>query len=124
MEEKRIESRVNASMVIAFSSAGDFLFATVKNISSSGVFIETETLLSVDTELAMRLSLPSDLETLDIAGRVVWVKQASGEASAGMGIEFLKMSYDHKKKIHAFVEQQAGELEHARRCERFTESFN
>ncbi len=124
MEDKRIEPRINTSMALAFSSSGDFLFAMIKNISSTGVFIETDTVLSVDTELALRLSLPPDTEMMDIAGRVVWVKQASGESPAGMGVEFIKMSYAHKRKLHAFVEQKAGEFEHAQRCERFVESFN
>ena len=123
MEEKRIASRIKASMVLAFSSAGDFLFANVKDISCSGVFVETETMLSVDTELALRIRLPLDLEMMDIAGRVVWVKQSSSESPSGMGIEFVKMSHAHKRKINTFIEEQCRQLDQARRCERFTESF-
>lgn len=110
MTEKRIEPRFTTSTAIAFSSEGDFLFATISNISSSGVFIKTEALLPVATELALRIRLPEDLETMDIEGRVVWAKQASSASPAGMGVEFIRMSYAHKRRINAFVEAYAGEL--------------
>jgi uncharacterized protein (TIGR02266 family) len=120
--EKRIAPRIKVSTAVAFSSAGDFLLADVMNISGSGVFIKTATVLPVATELALRIRLPEDLETMDIDGRVVWAKQASSASPAGMGVEFIKMSHDHKSKINAFVEKRAGELSRQRCCKSQTET--
>jgi uncharacterized protein (TIGR02266 family) len=104
MFDKRIAPRIPTSMVVALSKAGDFLCATIMNISSSGAFIKTETVLPVDTELALRIRLPEDLEIMDIVGKVVWEKQASNVSPAGMGIEFIRILSKDRRKIHCFVE--------------------
>jgi uncharacterized protein (TIGR02266 family) len=104
MFEKRKTHRIQTSMAVAFSKAGDFLSANIMNISSSGVFIETETVLPPETELALRIRLPEDLEIMDIVGKVVWTKQMNHASPPGMGIQFTKISARHYQKIHCFVE--------------------
>lgn len=104
MTEKRRAPRVKTSMAVAFSSAGDFLCASIMDISCRGIFIKNETVLPVDTELALRFRLPEDLDIMDIAGKVVWAKQASKESPAGMGIEFVRISSENRRKILSFVE--------------------
>jgi hypothetical protein len=71
MSDMRMVPRIITSMVVALSKAGDFLCANIMNISSSGAFIKTETVLQVDTELAVFIRIPEDLEIMDIVGKVV-----------------------------------------------------
>jgi Tfp pilus assembly protein PilZ len=91
-------------------------------MSRDGVLIRTDMLLAIDAELALRIRLPGDSETMYIKGRVVWLQQASKSSPAGMGVEFITMPYDHKRKINAFVEERAGELRQTVRCESLTGS--
>ena len=116
MLQKRAASRIKTSMVVAFSSAGDFLCGTIMNISCSGVFIKTETILPVDTELALRISFPHDLEIMDIVGRVVWRKQASCVHPAGLGIEFVGTSSEDRRKINSFIESCLREMQKGHAC--------
>ena len=116
MFQKRGASRIKTSVAVAFSSAGDLLCGNIMNISCKGVFIETETVLPVDTELALRISFPHDLEIMDIAGRVAWAKQASDKSPAGVGIEFVGISFENKRKINSFVESCLAERQKGHAC--------
>jgi uncharacterized protein (TIGR02266 family) len=116
MFDKRIAPRIKTSMIVALSKAGDFLCANIMNISSSGAFIKTETVLPVDTELSLRIRLPDDLEIMDIVGKVVWQKQASTMTPAGLGIEFLSIASKDRNKIHSFVERCRQKMQEGNPC--------
>ena len=119
MTENRCAPRLKTSMAVAFSSAGDFLCGHIMNISCSGLFINTETVLPPDTELALRIRLPDDLESMDIVGRVVWAKQATKAYPAGMGIEFIRIPLEDRMKIERFVDEQTRELNESGRLKSF-----
>ena len=105
MIDARRTCSITTSMSVAFSSVGDFLCARILNLSSSGAFIETDTVLPMSTDLAMRIRLPDDMETMEIVGRVVWAKHASACSPAGMGVEFINLTHAYQQKISAFVEE-------------------
>ena len=86
------------------------------DISCRGIFIKNKTVLPVDTELALRIRLPEDLEIMDIVGRVVWAKQASNVTPAGIGIEFINISSKDRRKIHCFVESCRQEMQESNPC--------
>lgn len=111
MIENRKAPRITTSMAIAFSSNGNFVCGNIINLSVSGLFIKTETVLPVDTELALSIRLPEDLEIMDIAGKVVWGKQASKVSPAGIGIEFVSISSKDRRKIHSFIERGRKEMQ-------------
>ena len=114
MFDKRHAPRIKTTMAIAFSSAGDFLCGHIMDISCSGVFLHTETVLPVDTELALRIRLPYDLVSMDITGRVAWTKQSTNASPSGMGVEFLKMAWEDRKRIERFVEERIRKLNQSR----------
>ena len=45
------------------------------NVSTGGVFIETATILPVDTTLALEFILPQNVETIECDARVAWVNR-------------------------------------------------
>jgi uncharacterized protein (TIGR02266 family) len=106
MVGSRRDYRIGISTGAAFGRAGseDFFFGDIINICRNGFFMKTETILPVDTELKLRIRLPEDIELLDITGRVVWAKQASSVAPAGMGIEFVQQSAEAMNIIAHFVD--------------------
>ena len=104
MVGKRRDQRITTSSATAFSESGDFFFGDIINICRNGFFVKTDTLLPVDTELTLRIKPAEDMKIMDIAGRVVWAKQASAASPPGMGIEFVRESPEVINKITHFVD--------------------
>jgi len=65
----------------------------LSDISVGGVFLETDALLPIDTELHLEFPLRSESPPIQCKGRVAWLNNAShlrkDYAAAGMGIEFI-----------------------------------
>lgn len=106
MLEKRRTPRIDISLPIAFSYNGKTIRGNTSNISREGMFILTDTVLPVDAEIALFFQLPDDAEMMQVDSRVAWTKMVSSKAPAGMGIAFIRMSYEHRKKITDFLKQQ------------------
>jgi uncharacterized protein (TIGR02266 family) len=107
MVDRRRTPRIKASMPIALNYNDHVSCCKSIDISYDGMFILTDAALPPDAEVVLRFRLPDDSELLNIESRVVWTKQVSNLAPAGMGIEFIRMSYDHRRKITAFVQLRA-----------------
>lgn len=108
MIEKRRTPRIDVSLPVAFSYSGKNIHGTSSNISRDGMFILTDTVLPVDAEIALVFQLPGDAAMLQVDSRVTWTKLVSNKAPAGVGVAFIRMSYDHRKKIAGFIERRLG----------------
>lgn len=107
MRDIRGSIRIATGMAVAFSSAGEMSYGTIMNMGVGGIFLKTTDVQPVDTELALRIRLPDDLQTMDIAGRVVWEKKDSCTTPSGMGIEFIRLSPANRRRIEQFVAVRA-----------------
>ena len=93
--KKGIKSEVHAAEHVSFSSAVD--------LSKGGVFISTPEPLSNGSEVTMSIHMPGHGE-VEVKGVVKWVRsEESDSEKAGMGIEFVNVSSDLKKKLDDFV---------------------
>jgi uncharacterized protein (TIGR02266 family) len=105
MEERRHACpRIKIDFKITFQYSGTTVSADILNLSSGGIFIKTDNPPPVDATFSLRFHLPGDPEPLAIEGQVVWVKQESKAVPSGMGVQFIKISPWHKKRLQAFVE--------------------
>jgi uncharacterized protein (TIGR02266 family) len=81
------------------------------NVSTGGVFIETATLLPVDTILAVEFILPQNVETIRCEGRVAWLNRPEQMMNPtlpiGMGLQFLNLSPNHMKAIREYIKKEA-----------------
>jgi Tfp pilus assembly protein PilZ len=102
------------------SGGGVFIRVPLRNLSGDGVFIKTKNPLPVASTLAIQATLPGDSETLDIEGRVVWIK--INVPDAGMGIEFTKISMQQQEKITSFVERCLREAQEGHASKMATEA--
>jgi len=112
--EKRLRPRITTDMELIVQHSGKYEWSSLRNLSGGGVFIETDNPRPPDSTLSMQIRLPGDSETLDIEGRVIWIKQGSKASAAGMGIEFTKISAEHQDKITFFVESCLREMREMR----------
>ena len=93
--KKGVKSEVYAEEHASFSSAVD--------LSKGGIFIATPEPLSNGSEVNMSLHIPGHGE-VEIKGVVKWARtDETATEKAGMGIEFVNVSSDLKKKIDEFV---------------------
>ncbi len=79
------------------------------NLSAGGVFLESETLLPVNTSLSLEFYLPGPDVTVRCHGRVAWVNSAAlgkqPRLPNGMGIQFLDLAMDYRYAIREFIKQ-------------------
>ena len=91
----REEKRVPKVLSLVFKDRQSFIRAYTGDISSGGLFIKTETPLSVGHQFLLKLQLPGVPNPLQIKCEVVWGrKRESSEPNKppGMGIKFSDMS--------------------------------
>ncbi len=112
-EERRASPRATTKIEIVFKESGAFYKAYMLNVSRGGLFIKTDSPLALETSVLLLLKIPSETETMEIEGRVVWVNPKSRKNSfpKGMGIQFVQMKSEDEEKIKSFVEEHFKEIE-------------
>ena len=81
------------------------------NISTGGVFLETEQVLPPDTALALEFELPTrPPRTVRCQGRVAWANRPdeilNPRLPAGMGLQFLDLSLNDLEAVREFIKAQ------------------
>lgn len=84
----------------------DFTF----NVSSEGIFLATQQLFPVASNVTLEFCLPLTESRIRCEGQVAWVNVAEEEASSyeiptGMGIKFLNLPDDGIQAIRDFVRE-------------------
>ncbi len=102
IERRRFE-RTELLVRVEYSTVDEIFSEFTRDINEGGLFIETEKPRPTGTEVAMRFNLPGSDAPLQTIGRVVWVRSASDDEPAGMGIEFDELSEDDRTRINAMI---------------------
>jgi uncharacterized protein (TIGR02266 family) len=107
--ERRSAERVPLMVPLRyeFESILDFEDVQSRNISRTGLFIQTETAVPLGTEIAFELGLVDGFTLLKGRGRVVRVDSAG--PVAGLGVEFLHLDESMRRLIERIVEVNAEE---------------
>ena len=78
------------------------------DMSTGGLYIQTEHPLPVGEELTLRFSLPNDQKTISCKAQVAWHndpdKPKKPNMPAGMGVQFTDLSLDDLHSIRRFLE--------------------
>lgn len=108
MSEKRREDRVPVELKVGYRTIGSFITDYIINISKGGIFINTSKPLPVGTKIRILFSIPDMPLPFDLIGIVRWINPVghTSHALPGMGIEFLDMEANVKKRIEKFISQQ------------------
>ena len=88
------------------------IMAQTANISQGGVFIRTQNPLDLEEEFFMKLYIPDEQEPIEVLCKVVWVKQYGKESQdlpQGMGVKFLNLQDEFKRRIKEFIKTQKAE---------------
>ena len=74
-------------------------YSSTQDLSSGGLFISTPDPVPPGSEVTLSIKLP-DGEHLSLKGVVRWTKdEGRDDSKAGMGIEFVDLTEDDRKKI-------------------------
>ena len=92
--------RKNCLLNVAYSTGGQEYKDYILNISTVGVFIETDKKLSVDQGMALTFKLPTYQQPLTLEGVVAWI------GNKGVGIRFTNLSPYQEEVIHSYIEKE------------------
>jgi uncharacterized protein (TIGR02266 family) len=77
------------------------------NMSSGGVFIETDTTLPVDTVLLVKFKLPDTDTIIACNARVAWINEAGRPTNyslpPGIGLQFVDLSLEDMHAIRDYL---------------------
>jgi uncharacterized protein (TIGR02266 family) len=103
--DQRDSPRVPFVLKVDYPDRQAFSDAT-ENLSSGGLFIQTEQPLQVGTKVPLALSFPGLLDPIEIVGRVAWVRpEQAGGRGAGVGIAV--ETEDHRKRLEKLLSVEA-----------------
>jgi len=92
-----------------FANRDDFKFCySSKNISKTGMFLETMTPLNMGDILNLDFSMPGTEKSITVNAKVVRIRK-EGNLDDGMGVEFISLSDADKEFIEEFVEKYNGD---------------
>jgi uncharacterized protein (TIGR02266 family) len=106
----RETQRVSARLEVRYGPDRQQLLSNYSvNISTGGLFLETDDPLPVDTPLALEFTLPSRQASISCAGKVAWVNHPvllhKPEMASGMGVQFIDLPLDDMYAIRDFIKQ-------------------
>lgn len=100
--EQRAAERVKVDIQVDCHNEGNFLFASIRNLSEMGIFVETRTPVPTGTELTLEFVLPVSGAKILATGVVVWTnayREGEENLNPGMGIRFTNLSESDRQKI-------------------------
>ncbi len=115
--DRRHAPRVLVNLDVDYGNQNNFLFANIRDISATGIFVSTSSPEAPGTRLNVRFT-PSHHHTppnvdvahpdvLDVEGEVIWVNAFrpgdTDNLHPGMGIRFIELTDTQRKRLHDFI---------------------
>jgi type IV pilus assembly protein PilZ len=105
-DERRTSQRHKIALRVDYKRMNTFFADYAKNISKGGTFIKTSKPLDVGTKFVFVLSIPGQVDQLQLKGTVMWTvdeEQQTDERPAGMGIRFNFTDDAERRQLEQFV---------------------
>lgn len=100
-EDRRASKRVSLVTQIRTTVGGETLVGYTRDISTGGVFVETEHPAEKGSEVILRFKLSPDSPILEVRALAAYSLQGDG-----MGLRFVDMPSELRRAIESFVQQQ------------------
>lgn len=106
--ERREWHRVLVDLEVDYSNSDNFLFAYIRDISETGIFISTNRPEKPGTLLNLRF-MPDDghPELLQLEGEVLWVNSVRegdpDNINPGMGVRFSELAPEHRFRLVEYI---------------------
>ncbi len=99
--ERRLAERVEVTWSVDCETDDTFLYASIRNISEFGIFVQTKEPLEVGTQLTLRFAPPGH-QSFVVRGIVQWinpVRALSVSPNPGMGIRFVELTVQDRHRL-------------------------
>lgn len=99
--ERRVSERIDVTWSVDCETDDTFLYASIKNISEMGIFVQTKLPLEVGTMLTLRFAPPGH-QPFVLRGVVQWVnpvRALSVSPNPGMGVRFIELTADDRGRL-------------------------
>lgn len=100
-KERREETRVPLELWMEEISGDDVYFRRTGNVSIGGVYFDRAIPHSLGTVVTLKFALPGDKEMVVARGEVV--SAAGSNDGLGMGVKFISVEGDGKKRIKTYI---------------------
>jgi type IV pilus assembly protein PilZ len=99
---RRTSERVGVTWVVDCETEETFLYASIRNISEMGIFVQTTKPLTVGTRLTLRFAPQGVPVSYVLEGTVQWINVAHPlreTLNPGMGIRFVDLTPEDRERI-------------------------
>lgn len=100
--ERRQHARFDTLISVDYNDGETFLFSYITNISEMGIFIRSDSPLTIGTVLKLQFTPQDGGEAFDVAGEVVWINpvRPDGEnLNPGMGVRFIELDSSTRERV-------------------------
>ena len=105
--ERRQAPRILVNIEVDYGNKDHFLFAYIKDISATGIFVRTDTPEPPGARLNLRFTPTKGGRVLDLEGEVIWINPlrpgTAENINPGMGIRFVELSDDDRCDLQKLV---------------------
>lgn len=98
--DRRKHPRLSIAVDVDYQSGHNFFSARTRDISSGGLFIESDTAIPVGARIEIDLTFLK--AHLRVPAEVAWTLEEEGRC-VGMGVRFIDLRHAAKRSIEAFM---------------------
>ena len=106
-KDRRQWQRVLVDLEVDYGNQDNYLFAYIRDISATGIFVRTNSPEPPGTRLNLRFTPPSADTPLELEGEVIWINAyrpgQPDNLHPGMGIRFIGLTDDDRHRLQDFI---------------------
>jgi uncharacterized protein (TIGR02266 family) len=108
--EQRVDDRQEVRLAIFYGKQQHKVMTDYSvNLSSGGIFIETNNLLPKDESLFVEFMLPNKDYIISCRSRVAWTNKPEGEKASqlpsGMGLQFIDLPIEDVRTLRGYLDR-------------------
>jgi len=92
---------------VDYGNEENYLFAYIRDISATGIFVRTNSPEPPGTRLNLRFTAHESLAPFELEGEVIWINPFrpghSDNLHPGMGIRFIGLTHEDRERLVAFI---------------------
>jgi uncharacterized protein (TIGR02266 family) len=105
--ERRQWQRILVDLEVDYGDEDNYLFAYIRDISRTGIFVRTNNPEAPGTRLNLRFTPHGSRDPFELEGEVIWINPYrpghSDNLHPGMGIRFIDLDPDDRARLAEFV---------------------
>jgi type IV pilus assembly protein PilZ len=106
-KDRRQWQRVLVDLEVDYGNQENYLFAYIRDISATGIFVRTNSPVEPGTRHNVRFTPHGASDPLELEGEVIWINPyrpgQPDNLHPGMGIRFIGLSDDERRRLSELI---------------------